>query len=119
MTIIVISILALLALAFIAQPLFNSRRYVYYFDELLGGGRTQKQLNYLQSKKALVYDNIKDLELEHQMGKLSDADFDRLRAGLMLEAEQVVKEIDEAQVKRDIEELIEKDARSHRKIKQT
>lgn len=119
MTILIVSILGLAALAFVAQPLFNPRRYVYYFDELLGGGKTQKQLTYLQSRKALVYDNIKDLEMEYQMGKLAQADFERLRAGLLLEAEQVVKQIDEAQVKRDIDELIEKDVRSHRKIKQS
>ena len=119
MTILLISLLGALALAFVAQPLFNPRRHVYYFDELLGGGATQKRLTYLQSKKALVYDNIKDLEMEYEMGKLSKTDFERLRAGLLLEAEQVIRDIDDAQVKRDIEELIEKDVRSHRKIKQT
>lgn len=118
MTILIISILAVAALAVVAQPLFNPRRYVYYFEELLGSG-TQKQLTYLQSKKALVYDNIKDLEQEFQMGKLSEADFNRLRTELLLEAENVVKQIDEAQVRRDIEDLIENDVRSHRKIKQT
>jgi hypothetical protein len=118
MTVIMIGILAVLALALVAQPLFNPRRYIYYFEEMLGGG-TQKQLNYLHSKKALVYDNIKDLELEFEMGKLSEDDFNRLRAELLLEAESVVREIDDTQIKRDIEDLIENDVRSHRKIKQT
>ena len=118
MTIVIVLIIAVLSLAFVAQPLFNPRRYVYYFDEILGG-KTQKQLTYLLSKKALVYDNIKDLEQEHDMGKLSDDDFNRLRNALLLEAEQVVKETDEAEMKREIEDLIENDVRSHRKIKQT
>jgi hypothetical protein len=52
------------------------------------------------------------------MGKLAEPDFKRLRAGLLLEAEQVVLEIDDTKVKRDIEDLIEKDVHSHRKIKQ-
>jgi hypothetical protein len=118
MTIIIIAILAVLALVAVAQPLLNPKRYVYYFEEMLGGG-TQKKLNYLHSKKALVYDNIKDLELEFEMGKLAEADFNRLREGLLLEAEQVVREIDEAQIKRDLEDLIEEDVRSHRKIRQS
>jgi hypothetical protein len=51
------------------------------------------------------------------MGKLAEADFNRLRDGLLLEAEAAVKEIDEAQVRRDIEDTIEDDVRKHRKIK--
>lgn len=118
MTIGIIIVLAIAGLAVVAQPLFNPRRYVYYFEEILGGG-TQKKLTYLQSKKALVYDNIKDLELEFDMGKLSETDFNRLRSGLLLEAEEVVREIEETQIKRDIEDLIEKDVQSYRKIKQS
>jgi hypothetical protein len=117
MTLVITGILTLLALIAVAHPLFNPRRYVYYFEEMLGGG-AQKKLNYLHSKKALVYDNIKDLELEFEMGKLAEADFNRLRNGLLVEAEQVVREIDEAQIKRDLEDLIEDDVRSHRKIKE-
>jgi hypothetical protein len=116
MTFLAIGLLAILGLIVVAQPLVNPRRYVYYFDDLLGGG-TQKKLNYLNSKKSLVYDNIRDLEQEFDMGKLSEADFNRLRDGLLLEAEGVVKEIDDAVVKRDIEELIEEDVRNLRKIK--
>jgi hypothetical protein len=116
MTFLAIGVLAVLGLLAVAQPLVNPRRYVYYFDELLGGG-TQKKLNYLYSKKALVYDNIRDLEQEFEMGKLAEADFNRLRDGLLLEAEAAVKEIDEAQVRRDIEDTIEDDVRKHRKIK--
>lgn len=116
MTIFAIGLLATAALVFVAYPLVNPKRYVYYFEELLGGGK-QKKLNYLRQKKALVYDNIRDLEQEHAMGKLSPEDYTRLRASLMVEAESVVKEIDEAEVRQDIEELIERDVRSHRKIK--
>lgn len=117
MTIIAIAVLAVLSLVLVAYPLVNPRRYVYYFDEMLTGG-AQKKLNYLHSQKSLIYDNIRDLELEFEMGKLAEADFKRLRHGLLLEAEKAMREIDEAQVKRDIEELIERDVSSHRKIKQ-
>ncbi len=118
MTIVAIGLFTVLALALVVYPLVNPRRHIYYFEEMLGSG-TQKKLIYLHSKKSLVYDNIRDLELEYEMGKLSDADFNRLRTGLLLEAESVVREIDEAQMKREIDDLIEEDVRSHRKIKQS
>jgi len=116
MTLLFIGLFTVLGLVVVAHPLVNPKRYVYYFEEMLGGG-TQKKLNYLYSKKNLVYDNIRDLELEHEMGKLAEADFNRLRDGLLLEAEAIVKEIDEAQVRRDIEETIENEVRTHRKTK--
>jgi hypothetical protein len=50
------------------------------------------------------------------MGKLSETDYQRLRDGLMAEAAAVVKEIDEAHVRREIEDVIEADARSKRKV---
>lgn len=118
MTIVAIALFAILALVLVVYPLVNPRRYVYYFEEMLSGG-TQKKLNYLHSKKSLVYDNIRDLELEYEMGKLSEPDFNRLRTGLLKEAEGVVRDIDEAQMKRHIDDLIEDDVRSHRKIKQS
>lgn len=109
----VMGILSIAALIFVSYPLINSRKHRYFLDDLLGGG--QKKLNYLRSKKNLVYENIKDLELEYQMGKLSDADFQQLREGLLFEAEGIVKEIDQAEIRRDIADLIEDDVKSRRK----
>ena len=80
------------------------------------GGAGQKKLNYLRSKKALVYDNIRDLEQEYEMGKLAEEDYNRLRSTLLLEAEEVVREIDDAQIKRDIDDLIEGDVEGHRRL---
>jgi len=113
----VIGIFATLALIFVAWPLVTPRRHLYYLENMLGLG-DQKKLNYLYSRRALVYDNIKDLEQEFEMGKLSEDDFQRLRDDLFAEAEVVVREIDEAHVRREIDELIENDAKQHRRIKQ-
>lgn len=117
MEMLVIGLFATLALVFVAWPLVTPKRHLYYLENMLGLG-DQKKLNYLYSKRALVYDNIKDLEGEFEMGKLSEEDFQRLRNELFAEAETVVREIDEAHIRREIDELIEKEAEQHRRIKQ-
>ena len=117
MELVVMGILSTAALIFVAYPLINPNRHLYFLEDMLGLG-DQKKLNYLYSQRALVYENIKDLEMEHDMGKLSEADFKRLREGLMLEAQAIVKAIDDAKVKREIDDLIEKDVSTHRKIKE-
>lgn len=109
-------ILATVALIFVVYPVINPNKYRYYLDDLLGS-RAEKKITYLQQKKALVYDNIKDLDFEHDMGKLAPSDYDRLRAGLMDEAETVVDELDRAKVQREIDELIERDVQNKRRIK--
>lgn len=116
MAILIIGILATVALIFVAYPLVNPRKYQYYLDDLLGSSE-EKKISYLQQKKSVVYDNIKDLEFEHEMGKLADTDYDRLRNGLMEEAENVVQEIDRARIKRELDELIEREVLQKRRFK--
>jgi hypothetical protein len=111
-----IGIFATLGLIFVVYPVINPNKYRYYLDDLLGS-REEKRVSYLQQKKALVYDNIKDLDFENEMGKLAESDYVRLRSGLMDEAERVVKDLDDARVKREIDELIENDIQGKRKIK--
>jgi hypothetical protein len=111
-----IGLFATLALVAVIYPLVNPRKYVYYLDDLLGSS-AEKKISYLQQKKALVYDNIKDLEFEQAMGKLAAVDYDRLRNGLMEDAEKVVKEIDQARIKKDVDDLIEQEVGDKRKIR--
>jgi hypothetical protein len=105
-----------MALVLVVYPLINPKKYVYYLDDLLGSS-TEKKISYLQQKKALAYDNIKDLDFEQQMGKLADEDYSRLRNGLMDEAENIVKEIDSAKIKKDVDDVIEREVLNNRKIK--
>jgi hypothetical protein len=111
-----IGIFATLALIFVVYPVINPRKYLYYLDDMLGSSE-EKKISYLRQKKTLVYDNIKDLDFEHDMGKLAVSDYERLRGGLMEEAEVVVKELDRAQIKREIDELIEREVENKRKFK--
>ena len=115
MELLIIGILSASALAFVAYPLVSSKRHLYYLDDMLGGGE-QKKLAYLYSRRSVVYDNIRDLDNEFQMGKLSAADHQRLRDSLMAEAAGVVQLIDEAHLRREIEDMIERDARARRKV---
>jgi hypothetical protein len=116
MELFLVGILAAGAFALVVYPLVSPRRHFYYLDDMLGASE-QKKLNYLYARRSVVYDNLRDLDNEFQMGKLSQADHERLRDGLMSEAAGIVKEIDEAQIRREVEDTIEADARSRRRIK--
>jgi hypothetical protein len=79
---------------------------LYIFRPLMTGGRgagflemdTMKtSLQKLLRKKETVYENIKDLEFEFKMGKLSEDDYQRLRSELSKEAYEVMSRIDSIQ----------------------
>lgn len=111
-----IGLVAAAAFAFVVYPLVSPRRHLYYLDDMLGLGE-QKKLNYLYARRSVVYDNMRDLDNEFAMGKLSTEDHGRLRDGLMNEAADIVKEIDQAHIRREVEDAIEADARAQRRIK--
>jgi hypothetical protein len=115
MSLFVIGILSAAALGFVAFPLVSSKRHLYYLEDMLGLG-DQKKLAYLYSQRSTVYENLRDLDNEFAMGKLSDTDHKRLREGLMAEAAEVVKQIDQAHLRREVEEMIERDVASRRKV---
>ncbi len=50
----------------------------------------------LEARKEALYRQIRDAELDHEQGKLSDVDFDRLDGDLRREAIDVLKRLDEA-----------------------
>lgn len=116
MGLLLIGILAATAFALVVYPLVSPRRHLYYLDDMLGL-QEQKKLNYLYARRSVVYENLRDLDGEFQMGKLSEQDHARLRDGLMAEAAGIVKEIDEAHIRREVEDAIEADARAQRRIK--
>ena len=115
MELLLIGLLSAASFAFVAFPMVSSKRHLYYLDDMLGTGE-HKKLAYLYSRRSVVYDNLRDLDSEFQMGKLSETDYQKLRDGLMAEAADVVRQIDEAHVRREVEELIEADARAQRRV---
>lgn len=49
---------------------------------------------HLEDRKAAIYDNLKDLQFEYRVGKLSDADYQQTKLTLQKELAGVLAEID-------------------------
>ena len=45
-------------------------------------------------RKAQIYENLRDLQFEYRVGKLSDADYQQTKTGLQTELAGVLAEID-------------------------
>jgi hypothetical protein len=87
---IVIAIVILAGLAlFVAAPLRRAR----------GAGddaADDPRLADLEARKEAKYREIRDAELDHAQGKLSDADWARADAQLRREAIEILKQLDQA-----------------------
>jgi hypothetical protein len=51
---------------------------------------------HLDERKATIYDNLKDLQFEYRLGKLSDADYQQTKLNLQKELAVVLAEIEKA-----------------------
>jgi hypothetical protein len=49
---------------------------------------------HLEERKAAIYENLRDLQFEYRVGKLSDADYQQTKLGLQKELAGVLGEID-------------------------
>jgi hypothetical protein len=49
---------------------------------------------HLEERKAQIYENLRDLQFEFRLGKLSDADYQKTKVDLQLELVKVLAEID-------------------------
>ncbi|MCF7796826.1 MAG: hypothetical protein K9N11_01725 [Lentisphaeria bacterium] len=92
-------ILGFLILTWVISPLFKRSGLIY---EVHG------QAEDLEDKKMRVYGNIKDLEFDYAMGRLSEMDFQDIRKQFTREASEVVARLEELQ-KHDLDALIEAD----------
>jgi hypothetical protein len=89
---IVIAFLILVALAwFVAQPLRRSQG-----DTEAEAPAEDPRVADLEARKEAKYREIRDAELDHAQGKLSEADWRRQDAELRREAIAILKELDEA-----------------------
>jgi rRNA maturation endonuclease Nob1 len=98
------SAMVLLAGAYVLTPLFKEPKGNLEVELL-----AETELDRLLNRKAVVYSNIKDLEFEYKMGRLSDADFRRLEAGYKNEAALILQKLDQLGAEKNIDESIEKD----------
>jgi len=49
---------------------------------------------HLEERKLVIYENLRDLNFEFRLGKLSDADYEKTKTGLQTELAHVLSEID-------------------------
>jgi lysine/ornithine N-monooxygenase len=69
----------------------------------------ETELDRLLDRKNVIYRNLRDLEFEHKMGRLSAADFQQLAAGYRNEAAGVLERIDQLDASENLDKVIEKD----------
>jgi hypothetical protein len=109
MLIVACSAMVLLAGVYVLTPLFKEPKGNLEVELL-----AETELDRLLNRKAIVYSNLKDLEFEYKMGRLSDADFRRLEAGFKGEASLILQQMDQLGVDNNIDETIEKDVASRK-----
>src|ERR1700683_5739113 len=51
---------------------------------------------HLEERKARIYENLRDLQFEFRVGKLSDSDYQQTKQGLQKELAQVLAEIEKS-----------------------
>jgi hypothetical protein len=73
------------------------------------GSAGESDLDRLQDRKTVVYRNLRDLEFEYKMGRLSDADFQQLEAGYKNEAADILQKLDSMRSSKRSEKGIKKD----------
>jgi hypothetical protein len=91
---VVLAIVILVALAlFVAAPLLRSRAGDDGVDDPV--------IADLEARKEAKYREIRDAELDHAQGKLSDADWAHADAQLRREAVELLKALDAARAERE------------------
>ncbi len=105
------TVLVILAGWYILLPLFKAGSSALDAELL-----SETELDRLLDRKAVVYKNLMDLELEYKMGRLSEADFKRLDAGYKQEAALILQEMEKLGSSGNLDAAIEKDI-SARKAK--
>jgi hypothetical protein len=104
MLVIACTAVVVLAGVYVLVPLFKEHKGNLEVELL-----AETELDRLLNRKAVVYSNLKDLEFEYKMGRLSDADFHRLETGYKAEAAAILQSLDQLGVEKNVDESIEKD----------
>jgi rRNA maturation endonuclease Nob1 len=90
-------------LAAICTPLF--RRETSLESAII----EETQWDLLQRKKEVILGNIQDLEFEYKCGKLSEEDYQKIRAEMSAEAAQVFQEVETLESSADLDALIRRE----------
>jgi hypothetical protein len=58
----------------------------------------EREREYLEEKRGVLYDNLRDLHLEYRMGKLSDSDYQQMKSRYQGELAALLHEFQEQKV---------------------
>src|SRR5262250_3209700 len=103
MTYLFCSILGGAVLSAICVPLFRKD------NSLESAIIEETQWDLLQRKKELVLGNMQDLDFEYKCGKLSEADYQKIRGEMTAEAALVFQEIESIEAEADLDALIRRE----------
>jgi hypothetical protein len=68
--------------------------YVFWPERHSAHQPQKTRLEFLEERKQVVYDNLRDLNFEYRAGKYPEEDYANQRAGLENEAAEVIAEIE-------------------------
>lgn len=77
-----------------AALLLGTLIYIFYPQRIALAPLRKTRLDFLRERKAVVYDNLRDLSFEYRSGKFTSEDFAAQQSSLENEAAQIVAEIE-------------------------
>ena len=80
--------------------------YIFYLPGTLYLGPKKTRLSYLRERKEVVYDNLRDLNFEYKARKVSDVDYQSLKASLQDEAATILAEIETLEAQRAVKKKL-------------
>lgn len=89
MDILLIAAMIFVSLLILGYPIVNARKY-----QLASVPRGNNQLDILENGRVQALDAIRDLQFDHMTGKLSDADYQALRAQYEFQAAKILQQLD-------------------------
>lgn len=113
---VVITVVAAAVVFFVSYPLFGRPRKLYDIEGSFESGGAA-ELEHLRLRTSRIEENMRELEFEHQMGKLSEEDYAALSGGYTKEMHEVTTSLEALAAKREVEDLIENEVRARRRIK--
>lgn len=67
--------------------------YVFQLPETVPAGPEKTRAAYLQERKEVIYENLRDLNFEYKAGKVPDQDYQSMKGALEEEAASLLSEI--------------------------
>lgn len=108
-----LGIVTVAAAWYVIKPLHTLGDLPSWLDESMSSAETKK-IARLEAAKDAVYENIRELDFEHEMGKLSPEDYQRLRNEYLARAAELLDEIEKARTREAIDKEVEREVRVRR-----